>query len=522
MSDGDRPVPDAPESRTVPPKRSRISLVWLIPIVAAAAGVWVAATMILGEGPKIEIVLDSAEGLEAGKTQIEYHGVEVGKLTEIRLSDDHKQVVATAQMTSNTEALLVEDTKFWVVRPRVSGGTVSGLGTLLSGAYLTMDIGVSKKDQRHFTALENPPVVKRDSSGRFFVLETPDLGSLDNGTPIYFRRFKVGEVASYELAKDGKSFHVTAFVKTPYHQFVTSATRFWHASGIDVSFSANGLDVQTQSLASILIGGIAFESPPDIPVLPPADDGTTFVLAADRAAAFKPPVRSPHTYQVVFDHAVRGLEPGAPVDFRGIPVGEVMEVTGKMDARTFDFAVWVTLRLDAARFGLDFAALESEIDHESIRRKMVDSLVARGVRAQIRTGNLLSGALYVALDFFDDVPKATVDWAQQPPLLPSTEGQFEALEARLTRVIDKIEQLPLKEIGEGLKKSIADLDATLVSARVTFEDASDLIEPNSVLGQQLDGTLQEVSGAARAIRLLADYLERHPESLIRGKQGDSK
>ncbi len=521
MSDSD-PAPDAPVSKTVPRKRARISIVWLIPIVAAAAGVWVAATVILGEGPKITIVLRSAEGLEAGKTQIEYHGVEVGKLTEIRLSKNHERVVAIAQMASKTDALLVEDTKFWVVRPRVSGGTVSGLGTLLSGAYLTMDIGDSKKSQRRFEVLENPPVVKGDELGRYFVLETPDLGSLDNGTPLFFRRLKVGEVASYELAKTGKSFQVTAFVKAPYDQYVTPATRFWHASGIDVSFSASGLDVQTQSLASILIGGIAFETPANGPVLPSAEDGAEFPLAANRAAAFKPPVNNPQTYQVVFDQAVRGLAPGAPVDFRGIPIGEVVDVTGKMDARTFDFAIWVTLRLDAARFGIEFTDLAPDADREAVRRRMIDALVSRGVRAQIKTGNLLSGALYVALDFFKDVPAATVDWSQNPPLLPSTAGQFEALEAKLIRIVDKIDQLPFKAIGEGLQKSITDLDATLVSARGTFDNASALIEPNSVLGQQLDGTLQEVSGAARAIRLLADYLERHPESLIRGKQGEAK
>src|SRR5262245_32837318 len=261
MSESDRPLPRAPESRAVPRKRTKLSLVWLIPIVAAAAGAWVAVTRILGEGPKITIVFRSAEGLEAGKTKIEYNGVQVGTVTAIRLSDDHRSVILTAQMQPRTEDFLVEDTTFWVVRPRISGATVTGLGTLVSGAYIGMEIGSSEKGQRRFEGLEVPPVVTGEVPGRFFVLKTSDLGSLDTGTPLFFRRLKVGEVASYRLDEDGRSLSVKVFVNAPYDQYVNPNTRFWHASGIDVSLSASGLSVQTQSVVSILIGGIAFETP---------------------------------------------------------------------------------------------------------------------------------------------------------------------------------------------------------------------------------------------------------------------
>src|SRR5215472_1811532 len=250
-----------PESRALSRRRTRISLVWFIPIVAALVGAWVAVTRIESEGPKITLVFGSAEGLEAGKTKFEYKGVDVGTLTSIRLSSDHRRVLATAQMAPKTEDFLVEDTQFWVVRPRISGANVTGLGTLISGAYIGMEIGSSDRAKRDFVVLDVPPVVTGGAPGRFFVLKTTNLGSLDIGTPVFFRRLQVGEVVSYALDKDGRQFTLKIFVKVPYDQYVAPNTRFWQASGIDMQLGANGLSVQTQSIFSILIGGIAFETP---------------------------------------------------------------------------------------------------------------------------------------------------------------------------------------------------------------------------------------------------------------------
>src|SRR5262245_6116733 len=239
MPEGERSAPNVPEARAVSSKQTRLSLVWIIPIVAAIAGAWVAVTRILAEGPKITIVFKSAEGLDAGKTQIHYNGVNVGTITTIRLSDDHRSVIATAQMAPKTQDFLVDDTHFWVVRPRISGATVSGLGTLISGAYIGMAIGTSKQEKPAFVAIDAQLVVTGDVPGRFFVLKTPDLGSLDIGTPLYFRRLEVGQVASYSLDDDGKSLSVRVFVRAPYDQYVTPDTRFWQASGFDMSLSAS-------------------------------------------------------------------------------------------------------------------------------------------------------------------------------------------------------------------------------------------------------------------------------------------
>lgn len=519
--------PALPEAKTVSRRKTPVSLVWIVPIVAALAGAWVAVTRILAEGPKITIVFQSAEGLEAGKTKIQYNGVEVGTITGIRLSDDHRSVITTAQMAPKTDGFLVDDTSFWVVRARISGATVSGLGTLLSGAYIGMDIGSSKKPRREFTALETPPVVAGGAPGRFFTLKTPDLGSLAVGTPIFFRRLDVGEVVEYSLEKDGRSLSVRIFVKAPYDQYVTPNTRFWQASGVDLSLTASGLSVQTQSLLSILIGGIAFETPAAGPALAPAGADTVFSLFASRTAAFSPPPRNPQTYRLVFTESVRGLAVGAPVEFQGIQIGEVTDIRAEVDAKTFEFAVPVTIVLDAQRLGVGVVDLPPGADLETVRRELVDSLVAHGVRAQLRTGNLLTGSLYVALDTFSGAPPVTIDWSRTPVELPTMAGQLEAIEKNVASIIKKVDALPFRELGDNLNKSIEGLDETLASARgtldsatKTLDNANRMIEPNSVLGEEIGSALQEVSRAARALRVLADYLERHPESLIRGKTGE--
>src|ERR1700730_11195528 len=307
MPDRDWPLPPIPESKGLPKSRTRLSLVWFIPILAALVGVYVAVTRILAEGPVITIVFRSAEGLEAGKTKVHYNGVDIGTVTAIQLSEDHRRVIIKAQMAPKTEEFLAEDTKFWVVRPRVWGANVTGLGPPLSGAYIGLEIGDSKELKRDFVGLETPPVITGEVPGRLFVLKTSDLGSLDNGTPVFFRRLQVGQVSSYALDQDGKSLTVNVFVRAPYDQYVNPDTRFWHASGIDLSLSASGLKVETQSMLSIMIGGIAFETDATGPLLPPADANTVFTLYNDRTQAFQPAARNPHTYQLLFHHPVSWL-----------------------------------------------------------------------------------------------------------------------------------------------------------------------------------------------------------------------
>jgi paraquat-inducible protein B len=516
MPDRDAPSSPIPESKIRSRRQTRLSLVWIIPIVAAIIGAWVAVVKIMNQGPKITIVFRSAEGLEAGKTKVRYNGIGVGEVSAIRLSKDYKSAIATVEMAPDTEGFLVEDTRFWAVTPRISGASVSGLGTLISGAYISFEIGKSAKSRRSFEALETPPVVTGDVPGRFFILKTTDLGSVDTGTPVYFRRLKVGQVASYELDKDGRNLTVKIYVYAPYDQYVNPETRFWQASGIDISLSATGVSVQTQSVMSMLIGGIAFETPAAGPALPPADPNTVFALYRNRDEAYKPPPQNPQTYLLVFNQSVRGLTVGAPVDFRGILVGEVTEVHAEVDLKTKQFLIYADISVDPQRLGVRTAAGQTAIS-KGKNRKLVEGMVARGLRAQLRTGNLLTGSLYVAFDFYPEAPPYEIDWSQNPVRLPTIPGQLEGVEAGVARVLNKLDQVPYKEIGDDLRKTMAGLDQTLADTRRTLDNANKLLQPDSELNQDLSSTLRELRGTARELRILTDYLERHPESLLRGK-----
>jgi paraquat-inducible protein B len=252
-------------------------------------------------------------------------------------------------------------------------------------------------------------------------------------------------------------------------------------------------------------------------------------LYANRTQAFSPPPRSPQTYVLIFKDSVRGLAPGAPVEFRGIPIGEVADVSAQIDLKTFDFSVPVTIHLDPTRLGVKVVDTSAGVDLETMRRKLIDSLVAHGARAQLRIGNLLTGAVFVAIDFFPNAPPATIDWSQKLVQIPTTPGELEATETTVENIIRKLDKVPFPEIGEDLHKAIDQLSTTLEtaqgtlsSATGTLENTTTLTEPNSAQVQQLDSTLQEVSRAARSLRVLADYLERHPEALLRGKKGEAK
>jgi paraquat-inducible protein B len=533
MAQNDNPQTNVPESRVVSKKRGRFSVIWVVPMAAAAVGIWVGVTTIRNQGPKITIEFRSAEGLEAGNTKIRYNGLDIGMLTTVRLSEDHQKVVATARMSPKTEPFLVKDTKFWVVRAQISGASITGLGTLISGAYIGSEIGQSKESERHFVAEEDAPMETGGIHGRFFKLTTPQLGSLTKGTPLFYRRLQAGQVVSYELNPDGKTLDVKVFVQHPYDQFITSETRFWQASGVDVSLTANGLQVQTESFLSILIGGIAFETPltTNSLSLPAAEAGTSFALFKDREDAFRPPPKNPQTYVLLFKEPVRGLEVGAPVILQGIQIGEVTDTRAQFDSQSFSLSVPVTIKVDPERFGVRVSG-DSNVSPEELRtrhRKVMDTLVARGLRAQLRTGSLITGSLYVAADFFPEAPPVTLDWSQNPVQLPTTPGQMESLQNSIVGIVKKLDQLQLQKLLDDLHKTLGTVDDTLVVAQGTLTNVSHtvanagtLLAPDSTLDTELNGTLQEVGGAARGLRLLADYLERHPESLIRGKSGEAK
>lgn len=544
MADGLPPEPnDIPRAVPVPKRRWAISIVWIIPLVAALLGGWVVLHFLLQRGPTITIEFHNAEGLEAGKTKVRYKDVDIGTVKAIDISRDRTHVVVTAEMARQAEAFLVEDTKFWVVRPRVTLNSISGLGTLLSGAYIGLDAGKSQAERSEFKGLEAPPPIPSDVPGRRFVLHAEDVGSLYVGAPVYFRRVEVGSVTGYKLDDDGKGVTLEIFVNAPNDRFVTTNARFWHASGIDVSVEGTGIKVNTESLTSIIVGGISFQAPPESAPGEQAPSNAEFELYSNKTAALKRTGQEVHTYLLYFKESLRGLSPGAQVDFHGIPLGEVRTVSFEYDreAKTLRFPVQIDIYPERLRSRYRPGAPQMSA-MERDPKVLLNRMVARGLRAQLKSGNLLTGQLYVALDFFPDAPKASIDWDKTPPVLPTVSGPFEDLQQTIGSIVKRLDKVPLDVIGQdasralkslnttlqGANKLVAQLDATVVpemrgtleQARKALGNAEKTLSSESPVQENLQDTLTQVSRAARSLQSLADYLSRHPEALIRGKTGE--
>lgn len=504
--------------------------VWLVPLVAALLAGWMGVKAIVERGPSITIRFNSADGIEAGKTKLKYKDVQVGMVKSVSLSSDLKEVVATAELAKDFGPHLVEDTRFWVVRPRIAAGAVSGLETLLSGAYIGVGAGKSEQSRREFVGLDAPPVVAGDSPGTPLVLRSASAGSFDVGSPVYFRRLPAGQVTGTELDRDGVK--VTVFINAPFDQHVNANTRFWQASGVDVKVDAGGLQVDTQSLVSILIGGLAFDTPPGTAPVAPAGAAAEFRLFANRQAALKNPEHDKLEFTMLFDESVRGLQPGAPVDFRGITVGEVDAVRMQLAAGGGDVLVAVQATIYPSRIQWQDALPGAGTAQR--RRRLIDALVASGMRAQLRPASLLTHELYLALDFFP-AKGAKVNWAASPPELPTQKATLVELQSAIGSLAAKLENLPLDEIGGDLRQTLQSasrlmgrIDAevapevgpTLAQLRKTLAAADRLLASDSPLQTDTRQAMRELARAAQAFRVLADYLERHPEALLMGKKDE--
>lgn len=539
-----QPTPPAdaiPEAVARKPGPRSLQLVWIIPIVAAIIGGWIAVKTILDRGPTITIQFASAEGLEAGKTRIRHKSVDVGTVKRIELSSDRKAAIVTAEIDRKAaDGFLVEDTRFWVVRPRIAGGQVSGLSTLLAGSYIGSDPGKSAEERRQFIGLENPPTITSDTAGREFMVTAEDLGSLDVGSPVYYRGIVAGRVSSVEVSKDGKLVLVGVFIHSPYDQLVTNGTRFWNASGVDLTLDANGVRLQSQSLLTLVLGGISFETPPDEEALAPADAKVQFTLWSNRDQAFKPRETIVLTYVMKFTQSVRGLTVGAPVDFRGINVGEVKRIDLDFDPATVKFRAVVEVSLFPERFRSRFRNGNRPWASLTPAQRM-ERYVERGLRGQLRSANLLTGSLFIALDFFDKEPAAKIDASVKPAEIPTVkQGGLGELQESLARIVAKLEKVPFDALAQDVRKALQDLSATLKranamlghidsdvvpelrttldQARKTLSSAESALGADSPLQGDLRETLNDVSRTADSLRELVDYLERHPESLLRGKR----
>ncbi|MFH1217106.1 MAG: MlaD family protein [Pseudomonadota bacterium] len=523
------------------PKRV-FSIVWVVPIMALLIGGWLAFKAISEKGPTITITFANAEGLEAGKTRIKHKDVEIGKVEEIRLSDDISQVVVTAVLVKGSEKYLTDKTRFWVVRARVSGGTASGLDTILSGAFIGIDPIMEGKSARSFTGLDVPPVVTHGQPGRHYRLHADRLGSLDVGTPVYYRQIRVGQVVRYKFSDDGQSVDIQIFVEAPHHTRVTENTRFWNASGIDVTLSAEGLKINTESLVSIASGGVGFDIPNGTPPGNEAAADTAFRLYPNQAGIQSKAYTIRRYWVILFDQSVRGLSVGAPVELYGIKVGEVVSLDLEFiaDRKNFRVPVLVAIEPERIRGRGETASMSTTEDSTGMLKMLVEE---RGLRAQLKSGSLLTGQLVVDLDFHPEQSKTTLGYIDGYPVVPTIPGSFQQIQESLERITNRLENVPFEQLGTELQQvfqeikftlkrindvagtinneTVPEFQATLAALQKTLLEMQGTFGKGSPLNYNANKTIEELTLTLRSLRELASTLEKRPQSIIFGKEKDS-
>lgn len=524
-------------------RRRRISWIWLVPVVAAVGGLLLVLHAWLAAGPTATIAFRTAESLEAGKTQVRFKEVVVGMVERVALNDDRSGVVATIRLNQDAADLLRDGTAFWVVRPRLTLNGVSGLGTLLSGAYIGVDPAGPRKDgakaasKTAFTGLETPPQVSQDRGGKRFALQARDLGSLEIGSPVYYRRVAVGEVIGYQLERGGAGVTVEVFVDTPYDAYVNAGTRFWNAGGIDFSVDSRGLKVRSQSLLSVAIGGLAFETF-DAREHPPAQAGAAFGLFPNEEAARAQPDGEPLRIRLRFDQSVRGLAVGAPIDAFGATLGQVDAINLDFDNTTGLFYAVVSATVYPQRLGAQVLGEVKEYTGPDLSRptgRLLTSLVERGLRAQLRIGNLLTGQLYVAMSVFPDAKPVTFTM-EEVPFLPTVPNNLDQLQQQINRIMTRLDKVPFDSIGtelSGLLRAASSLarrldtqvapaaQALLREASQSLAAVGSMLQPDGTLSVDTDTAVRELGRAARSLRQLSDFLQTRPEALLRGRGPDS-
>lgn len=554
MTDAGQPPSQHPPEVAVSTRR-RLSLLWLLPLVAALIAGWLGWRWLEDRGPQIVITFQSGDGLEAGRTRIKHKNVDLGVIESVHLSDDLSQVIATARMDRAAGRHLKEGTRFWVVAPRLSLGGVSGLSTVVSGTYVEMEPG-GGEDRREFDALDDPPVIRADVPGRSFSLKAEQLGSLAQGSPVYFRGVQVGEVMGYNLSPQDRTVSVSIFVRAPYEGLVREGSRFWRSSGIQFTAGAEGLKFQTESLKTLALGGVVLETPPDPQAGEQAKDWSTFTLYEDQAAAAAARDRLRVRYRLEFPGSVQGLQAGAPVLMRGLTVGHVAAVRMEYDEANQQIHIPVDIDLEPDLVARTYAILDNKPMDEATLRKLVAIQVQKGMRGRLASGNLLTGQKLVSFDF-EPGPHQPVPGTERSELPTVESSDIESITRSAGVLMDKVSALPLDALiadlrgtlqsvsglagSPDLARSLAALAKALGSADALMRDADrqlpelvkslrgvataaqgTLNSANGLLGggggqADLAGVMRQLNDAARSFRVLADYLERHPEALLRGK-----
>ena len=427
-------------------QKTRISAIWIIPVVALLVGIWMLYQYQLNKGQTIYISMPQAEGIIAGKTEIKVRSVKIGQIDHVRLSDSQDSVIARAQIDKNYDNLLTEDARIWVVKPRIDETGISGMSTLLSGVYLEFSPGESKQLKKQFKLQEEPALIGKDVQGGRFKLLSYNAEVLDVSTGIFFKNYKIGQIETATFDWKNQAMQYGIFIKAPYENLITLNSIFWVNSGIEIDLSADGININTGSLSKLLKGGISVGLPEQQAPGDLAQDGHSFSLSQSYKQALEERFYDFDYYLIEFEQSIRGLRVGAPVEYRGTRVGTVVEAPANViiDGKPAHFrakntAVPVLIKVEYGRL-YHITSVAKEYWKTS-----VNEWIENGMRASLKPGNLLTGAVYVDFDFYTDTPKSELKKLAQYDVFPSVSSGITVLADQVSDVLNKVNNLKIED-----------------------------------------------------------------------------
>jgi len=446
-----------------------ISKIWLVPIIAICMGAWMVYHQWSNQGPLISIVFENASGLEAGKTKIKMHNVDIGEVKTIALTEDLQKVLVTARMSANAEGLLRESTEFWSVNPRISLNGISGLNTLVSGTYINMSTNLEGASIRDFVALSAPPITPSGTPGLHVTLNSNAEFAFKEGDPVIYKGLKVGEFESIYFNFDERVVYYNTFIQAPYHKLITSNTKFWNASGVQMELGTNGVKVKSSSIETLITNGVAFGVPEGLPQGERVSDRSYFNIHDSYESAAEERYKAVAKYVILVDDTVRGLHIGAPVEYRGIQVGKVLEITppNNNQQKWLDSGVAIPVII-----GIQPGRIEQTDDQAGIEhiRQQMRMWVENGFRASLQTGNLLTGALFVNLEQYPNVASTKIEQFQDYEVIPSISNEFSQITEKVSAILDNINDMDLVQFSVAANQMMADISASANSMNSTADD----------------------------------------------------
>ncbi|MCW8933472.1 MAG: MlaD family protein [Gammaproteobacteria bacterium] len=489
-------------------REKSISPVWVIPIIAALMGSWLVFKGAIKENVFVEVTFKSAAGLEAGKTPVKLRNVKVGELTEVKFSEDLSQVIVVMELTGVSRERLTDTTQFWVVKPRVGVEGVSGLDTLLSGAFIEIDPGEGGKPVKKFTGLESPQIYQLGNPGTKYLLNSDSLGSLSRGSPVKYRGINVGSVTRYELVDDHSHVEIEVFIEAPHDKFVTDYSRFWNASGLNIELGAKGFDFNMESIGSLLAGGIAFTNDNAPAESRQAKENNLYTLHNKEGPEIEEILTFGAPMKLYFEEGVSGLSVGAPVEYKGIRLGTVVDVGVEANDDRNNIITFAMVDIEPERLPV------KTVDENLSRKERIknvyqyfEHMVEQGMRAQLKS-NILTGQSLIVLDVFTEVDKKRLEYKTGFVVVPTVPETVTGIIKQVNELLSRLKSLPVESIGGNLDEATKNINNLINSLNV---------EEGGMTGVQANETMNELSKAARSIRVVSEYLERHPEALIKGK-----